>query len=80
MKITLEIPDAVLRQAKSAAAKHGTTLCQFVIEAVCERLEAPSSSVDKPWMKSFGRLRHLHKETARINQLIEDEFEQIEGP
>jgi len=29
-------------------------------------------------MKSFGKLRHLHKETERINRIIEEEFEQIE--
>ena len=29
-------------------------------------------------MASFGALRHLRKETARINKIIEDEFEKIE--
>jgi hypothetical protein len=29
-------------------------------------------------MAGFGKLRHLRKETARINRLIEEEFEQIE--
>ncbi|HYL73293.1 MAG TPA: hypothetical protein VEU96_03760 [Bryobacteraceae bacterium] len=32
----------------------------------------------KPWMKSFGKLRNLHKETAKINRIIEKEFGQIE--
>jgi hypothetical protein len=70
MKMKLQIPDTVFRQAKSASAKRGISLRQFVAEALCEKLKAPSSSVDKPWMKSFGKLRHLHKETARINQLM----------
>jgi len=78
MKTTLEIPDTIFRRAKSAAAERGIPLRQFVTEAVREKLKTPSSSADKPWMKSFGRLRHLRKETARINRLIEDEFEQIE--
>ena len=30
-------------------------------------------------MKTFGKLRHLHKETARINRIIEEEFDQIEN-
>lgn len=78
MKTTLEIPDAIFRRAKSAAAERGIPLRQFVTEAVREKLKTPSGAADKPWMKSFGKLRHLRKETARINQLIEDEFEQIE--
>lgn len=80
MKMTVRIPDPIFRRAKYAAAERGIPLRQFVTEAVCEKLGTPSSFADKPWMKSFGKLRHLHKETARINQLIENEFEQIEGP
>ena len=30
-------------------------------------------------MKAFGRLRHLRKETAKVNRIIEQEFEQIEA-
>jgi hypothetical protein len=30
-------------------------------------------------MTAFGKLRHLRKETARINRAIEEEFEQIEA-
>jgi hypothetical protein len=29
-------------------------------------------------MAAFGKLRRLRKETARINCIIEEEFEQIE--
>jgi len=29
-------------------------------------------------MKSFGKLRGLHRETLRINRIIEEEFGQIE--
>ena len=29
-------------------------------------------------MKSFGKLRHLHKETLKINRIIEEEFGKIE--
>ena len=80
MKTTLEMPDTILRRAKSAAAQRGITLRQFVIEAICEKLGAASGSANKPWIKSFGKLHYLRKETARINRLIEDEFEQIERP
>jgi|HubBroStandDraft_1064217.scaffolds.fasta_scaffold08736_2 hypothetical protein len=33
---------------------------------------------EKPWLKTFGRLRGLRKETARINRILEDEFGQVE--
>ena len=79
MKTTLEIPDVVFRRAKSAAAQRGIPLRQFVTEAVQDKLKTASLPADKPWMKSFGKLRHLRKETARINRLIEDEFEQVEA-
>lgn len=79
MKTTLEIPDTIFRRAKSAAAERGIPLRQFVTEAVREKLRTAGTSGDRPWMKSFGKLRHLRRETARINQLIEDEFELIEA-
>jgi predicted HicB family RNase H-like nuclease len=36
MKTTLEIPDAIFRRAKLAAAEHGIPLREFVTEAVKE--------------------------------------------
>jgi hypothetical protein len=30
-------------------------------------------------MAAFGKLRHLRGETAKINRIMEEEFEQIEG-
>ena len=78
MKTTLEIPDTVFRRAKSAAAERGIPLREFVTEAVRDKLETDAKAADKPWMAAFGKLRHLRKETARINRVIEEEFEQIE--
>ena len=53
-------------------------LRQFVTEAVEEKLNAESFSGAKPWMQMFGGLKHLKKETARVQRLIDDEFEKIE--
>jgi len=78
MKTTLEIPDPVFRKAKARAAEQGIPLRQFVTEAVQERIDAGAASGKKPWMKMAGGLRHLHKETARINRLMDEEFEKIE--
>ena len=38
-----------------------------------EKLTARSTE-EKPWMRSFGKLRDLHKESARIDELIRKEF------
>jgi hypothetical protein len=78
VKTTLEIPDAVFRRAKAKAAENGVPLRQFVTEAVEEKLAAQESSREKPWLKLAGGLKHLHKETRRIEKLIEEAFEQIE--
>lgn len=77
MKTTLEIPDALFRRAKATAAERGIPLRALVSEALAEKLRDRRAE-DKPWMETFGKLRHLRRETARINQIIQEEFEQIE--
>ena len=79
MKTTLEIPDFIFRRAKSAAAERGIPLREFVTEAVKDKLRAGAKTTEKPWMAGFGKLRHLRKETAKINRIVEEEFEQIEA-
>lgn len=78
MKTTLEMPDFLFRRAKSVAAERGIPLRQFVTEAVQEKLRAPAPSAEKPWMKHFGKLKHLHKENIRIERRIEEAFEKID--
>ena len=78
MKTTLEIPDVIFRRAKARAAEQGVPLRQFVTQAVAEKLETESPSRQKAWLRLAGSLRHLRKENARINHLIEQEFERIE--
>ena len=75
MKTTLDIPDAVLRRAKARAAEQKVPLRQFVSEAVVEKLEGKAPTRERMKTKLVGKLRHLRKETARINARIEDEFE-----
>lgn len=76
MKTTLEIPDFLFRRAKSVAAERGIPLRQFVTEAVQEKLKI--TPLEKPWMKHFGKLKHLHKERARVEKRVEEAFEQID--
>jgi hypothetical protein len=77
MKTTLELPDALFRRAKSAAAQRGIPFRELVTEALTEKLTARSTQ-DRPWMRSFGKLRTLRKESARIDELIRKEFGRIE--
>ncbi len=79
MKTTLEIPDTIFRRAKSAAADRGIPLREFVTEAVREKLVTDAKASETPWMAAFGKLRHLRKESARINRTIEEEFERVDA-
>jgi hypothetical protein len=78
VKTTLEIPDSIFRRAKSVAAQRGIPLRAFVTEAVSEKLEASLKGEEKPWVRLAGGLKHLHKETQRLNRIIHTEFETID--
>jgi hypothetical protein len=77
MKTTLEIPDALFRQAKAAAAQKGIPLRELVTEALTEKLRVRGVK-EKPWMECVGGLRDLHEENLRIDKIIEEEFGRIE--
>jgi hypothetical protein len=77
VKTTLELPDALFRRAKSEAAQRGIPLRELVSEALSEKLNV-SGAEQRPWMKLFGGLRSLRKETARINGIINQQFESVE--
>lgn len=78
MKTTLEIPDPIFRKAKAKAAANGVPLRQYVTEAIQEKLKGKPAS-DKPWLKSFGALKHMHAENVRIQKIIDKEFETIDA-
>jgi hypothetical protein len=78
MKTTLEIPDPTFRKAKATASALGISLREFVTQAVEEKLSSGGHRQDKPWLECAGELAHLHKETVRIQKIIDQEFEQIE--
>jgi hypothetical protein len=79
MKVTIEIPDAIFRRAKSIAVERGIPLGELVTEAVKEKLAQTQVPSEQPWMAAFGKLRHLRKETAKISRIIENEFEHVEA-
>ena len=78
MKTTLEIPDPTFRKAKATASALGIPLREYVTQAVEEKLSLGTRRRDKPWLECAGELARLHKETMRIQKIIDDEFEQIE--
>jgi hypothetical protein len=80
MKTTVEFPDALLRQAKATAAQQGTSLNDFLTEAVRAELRKKGAlpSPNKPWTRAFGGLRDLHRETKRLERVIQQEFERID--
>ena len=77
MKTTLEVPDSTFRRAKSKAAEQGIPLRQFVTEALEDKLH--SAPQQKPWLKHVGKLKHLRKETKRINRVIDEHVEKIDS-
>ena len=81
MKTTIDIPDPVFRRAKASAAERGQALREFVTEALQEKLAVRGRrpDADAPaWMRGFGRLRHLRRETARIQRRIDRELDVVE--
>ena len=73
MTTTLEIPDHIFRRAKSLAAERGIPLRELVTEAVKDKLASENNVGNKPWVKLAGGVRHLSKETQRINRMIEED-------
>jgi hypothetical protein len=78
VKTTIEVPDALFRRAKSVAAQRGIPLRALVTEALADKLRDKPAD-EKPWMKTFGKMRRFHKETLRIDEIIKQEFGQVEA-
>jgi hypothetical protein len=81
MKTTLEFPDLLFRKAKATAAERGQSLKDFVTEAVRDKLasgKGPADAGEPVWMQGFGKLKRLHRETLRVQSLVDQEFETIE--
>ena len=84
MKTTVEIPNPLFRDAKTAAARRGLSLKTFLTEALEEKLcgLAPNGrrgrSRTPAHMKGFGGMRRWHAETRRINKVIDEEFSRID--
>lgn len=81
MKTTLELPDPIFRKAKASAAERGQSLKEFVTEALRDKLALDTGRAhasEPEWMQGFGKLKRLHKETVRVQSVVDQEFEIIE--
>lgn len=81
MKTTLEIPDALFRQAKATAAQQGRTLREFVNEAVQDKLAQGKHRQElQGWRAVLGTLPPEVKRAAlKVDALINaPDFRQID--
>lgn len=81
MKTTLEIPETLFRQVKATAARQGQTMKSFLNAAIREKLASSKSKQGDvpPWMKFFGAGKPFASSIHKIDQAVEQEFEQIEA-
>lgn len=82
MKTTLELPDPLFRKVKATAAERGQSLKEFVTDALRDKLAGGgmrAAAGEPQWMRGFGALKSLRKETARIQALIDAEFRVVES-
>jgi predicted transcriptional regulator len=80
LKTTLEIPDALYRRLKTAAAEQGSSVRALVNQAISDLLRKPSAmaTAGPAWRRGFGKLGHLHAETKRIQGVIGKEFSTVD--
>ena len=76
---TLDIPDKLLREAQAEASVNGLSLQDFVAGLLEDRLAVKHAPASAAWKEFYGSMRHLHGERAKIETLIEDEFEQVDA-
>lgn len=74
MKTTLELPDALLRRTRAAAAMRGVSMRDFIVQALevqlRERAPVPG------WRKLAGKARKL--DTASVDRALATEFSRID--
>ena len=77
MKTTLDLPDQLLRQTKSAAALRGQSMKEFIRAALEERCRQLSGgAAEAGWKVVFGRGRPAH--VARVEAIVRDEFSGVD--
>ena len=77
MKTTLDLPDALLRQAKARAALKRTSMRDFFVLAIEERLDAERRRPGKHqgWRAVFGKAPK--GAAAAVQTTLDHEFEKV---
>jgi len=81
VRTTIELPDPLFREVKATAARQGMRLKDYVTEALQDKLAKRPTHAEKPWMKFAGIVANdpeMVAELRRIEQIVEENFEQIE--
>ena len=77
VKTTVEIPDSLFREAKTAAASRGLSLKMFLTEALKEKLSGPRRRQPADWPVPPPKLAKV--DMPRIQSAIEEEFSRIDA-
>jgi hypothetical protein len=83
VKTTIDLPQPLLRKAKSLSAERGESLKDFVAEAIQARINAlrtgRASEPPQPrWMAHFGELAPYRAEIEAMHKDIDAVFEKID--
>jgi hypothetical protein len=81
VRTTIELPDSLFREVKASAASQGMLLKDYVTEALQDKLAKRPAHAEKPWMKFAGIAANdpeMVAELKRIEQIVDEHFEQIE--
>ena len=71
MKTTLTLPESLYRRAKAKAARSDTTVEQFVVEAVKEKLNGEKGTEAVPrWMKHFGACKDIPEAMSELSPVL----------
>lgn len=84
MRVTIDLPDAMLRRAMAISARQGIPFEEFLTAALEEQIqryteETQADEAEAPWMAGFGALSDLSDENRRILKLINEEFETLDS-
>ena len=70
--------DGMVKKRSPTSAAPPRRAKSVVSEPTRDNPSATSGFGPKPWMRHASKPKHSHKETKRINQRIEEAFEQID--
>lgn len=79
MKTSPARPGRLGHKAKTAAVVSGQLLHDFVVVVLRQKPSPHFRNTRAPdWMQGFGKLKRLRRETARVQSIVDKEFERIE--